>query len=103
MWTRFLPHMVRAREVLRSGVLGKVYSVIADHTRGLSNDLAHRLNALDLGAGALLDLGIYPISFAWDVLGKPEEIVSMARFKQTGADAEVALRFLLSPSNRKTL
>lgn len=93
MWTRFLPHMLRIRDIVASGALGKVYSVIADHTRDLPDDPAHRLNALELGGGALLDLGIYPISFAWDILGKPEEIMSMARFKATGADAEVATIF----------
>ena len=93
MWTRFLPHMLRIRDIVASGALGKVCSVIADHTRDLPDDPAHRLNALELGGGALLDLGIYPISFAWDILGKPEEIMSMARFKATGADAEVATIF----------
>jgi predicted dehydrogenase len=93
MWTRFLPHMVRIREIVRTGMLGDVRSVIADHTRDLPADPAHRLNALELGGGALLDLGIYPISFAWDILGKPEQIMSMARFKATGADAEVATMF----------
>jgi predicted dehydrogenase len=94
MWTRFLPHMLRIRELIASGALGTVYSVVADHTRDLPDDPAHRLNALELGGGALLDLGIYPVSFAWDILGKPEEILSMARFKATGADAEVATIFL---------
>ena len=93
MWTRFLPHMVRIREIVASGLLGDVRSVIADHTRDLSDDPQHRLNALELGGGALLDLGIYPISFAWDILGKPEQISAMARFKSTGADAEVATLF----------
>ncbi len=93
MWTRFLPHMVHIREVLASGALGQVLSVVADHTRDLPDDPAHRLNALELGGGALLDLGIYPISFAWDILGQPEEILSMARFKATGADAEVTTLF----------
>ncbi|MGY0194388.1 Gfo/Idh/MocA family protein [Leptothrix sp. BB-4] len=93
MWTRFLPHMVRIRDVVASGALGTVYSVVADHTRDLPDDPAHRLNAMELGGGALLDLGIYPISFAWDILGAPQEIVSMARFKATGADAEVATMF----------
>ena len=93
MWTRFLPHMVRIRELIASGALGTVYSVIADHTRDLPDDPGHRLNALALGGGALLDLGIYPVSFAWQVLGKPEEILSMARFKSSGADAEVATIF----------
>jgi len=93
MWTRFLPHMRRIREIIAAGTLGTVYSVVADHTRDLPADPKHRLNALELGGGALLDLGIYPISFAWDILGKPEEILSMARFKATGADAEVATIF----------
>ena len=93
MWTRFLPHMVRIREIVASGLLGDVRSVIADHTRDLSDDPQHRLNALELGGGALLDLGIYPISFAWDILGRPEHISAMARFKSTGADAEVATLF----------
>jgi len=93
MWTRFLPHMRRIRDIVASGALGTVYSVVADHTRDLPDDPAHRLNALELGGGALLDLGIYPISLAWDILGQPQEIVSMARFKATGADAEVATIF----------
>jgi predicted dehydrogenase len=93
MWTRFLPHMLRIREIIASGALGTVYSVVADHTRDLPDDPKHRLNALELGGGALLDLGIYPVSLAWDILGKPEEILSMARFKATGADAEVATIF----------
>jgi predicted dehydrogenase len=90
MWTRFLPHMLRIREIVRSGYLGAIHSVVADHTQKLSDDPAHRLNALELGGGALLDLGIYPISFAWDLLGPPITIRAMARFKATGADAEVA-------------
>ncbi|MGY0193904.1 Gfo/Idh/MocA family protein [Leptothrix sp. BB-4] len=93
MWTRFLPHMRRIREMVASGVLGTVQSVVADHTRDLPDDPAHRLNAMELGGGALLDLGIYPIAFAWDILGRPEEIQAMARFKATGADAEVTTMF----------
>jgi predicted dehydrogenase len=93
MWTRFLPHMIRVRELVASGALGEVRSLVADHARDLPSDPAHRLNALELGGGALLDLGIYPVSFAWDILDKPEAIQSMARFKATGADAEVATLF----------
>jgi predicted dehydrogenase len=93
MWTRFLPHMRRMREILAAGTLGTVYSVVADHTRDLPRDPKHRLNDLALGGGALLDLGIYPISLAFDVLGKPTEIMAMARFKETGADAEIATIF----------
>jgi predicted dehydrogenase len=93
MWTRFLPHMVRIREIVRSGVLGEIRSVVADHTQDLPDDPAHRLNALPLGGGALLDLGVYPISFTFDVLGKPKTISAVARLKETGADGTVATTF----------
>lgn len=90
MWTRYLPHMVRIREIVASGVLGEVRAATADHTQRISSDPAHRLNALELGGGALLDLGVYPISFAWDVLGAPLSVVASARLGETGADTEVA-------------
>ncbi|MGW9628577.1 Gfo/Idh/MocA family protein [Microbacterium sp. NPDC055521] len=90
MWTRYLPHMVRLREIIAEGTLGEIRSVSADHTQSLSTDAEHRINALSLGGGALLDLGIYPISFIWDVLGAPDKISATARLIDTGADAEVA-------------
>ncbi len=93
MWTRYLPHMVRIREILAAGTLGEVRAVIADHTQRISEDPTHRLNALELGGGALLDLGIYPISFAWDVLGAPTSLSATARLSETGADTEVATMF----------
>ncbi len=90
MWTRYLPHMIRIREILAAGTLGEIRAVTADHTQLISSDPAHRLNALELGGGALLDLGIYPVSFAWDVLGAPVAITAQARLGETGADTEVA-------------
>ncbi|MGO2096572.1 MAG: Gfo/Idh/MocA family protein [Candidatus Microbacterium stercoravium] len=90
MWTRYLPMMARIREIIADGTIGEVRAVSADHTQSISTDPAHRLNALDLGGGALLDLGIYPISFAWDILGEPVSIKASARIGETGADTEVA-------------
>ncbi|MBO0981300.1 Gfo/Idh/MocA family protein [Microbacterium sp. SD291] len=90
MWTRYLPHMVRIREIIADGTLGEIRAVSADHTQLLPADPAHRLNALELGGGALLDLGIYPISFIWDILGAPTSIRAVGRLIETGADAEVA-------------
>ena len=93
MWTRFLPHMVRVREILASGVLGPIRSVSAFHVQDLPDDPAHRLNAPELGGGALLDLGIYPISFTWEVLGQPSSIQASARFRETGVDSQIATIF----------
>ncbi|MGX5697471.1 Gfo/Idh/MocA family protein [Agromyces soli] len=93
MWTRYLPHMVRIRELIAAGALGEVRALIADHTQLLSADPAHRINALELGGGALLDLGVYPISFAFDLFGAPAAVRATAVFKPTGADAQVATIF----------
>lgn len=93
MWARFLPHMVRLREVIAAGTIGEVRSLTADHSQSLPDDPAHPLNASDLGGGALLDLGIYPISFAWDILGAPRIIKAQASFHATGADRQVATIF----------
>ncbi|WP_105033573.1 Gfo/Idh/MocA family protein [Cryobacterium aureum] len=93
MWTRFLPHMARIREVLAAGTLGDVRSLLADHTQDLPDDPAHRLNSLALGGGALLDLGVYPVNFAHAVFGTPDTILASASFKTTGADAQVATIF----------
>lgn len=90
MWTRYLPHMVRIRELLAEGALGEIRAVTADHTQHITADPSHRLNDLKLGGGALLDLGIYPISFIWDILGAPTSIQAIARLMETGADEEVA-------------
>ena len=90
MWTRYLPHMVRIREIIAAGTIGEVRAVVADHTQHISADPAHRLNDLALGGGALLDLGIYPVSFVHDILGAPVEVRAVGRLQPTGADSEVA-------------
>ena len=93
MWTRYLPHMVSLRERLADGAIGDVRALVADHLQALPADPAHRINALELGGGALLDLAIYPISLSWDVLGAPRTIAASATLGETGADTEVATIF----------
>lgn len=90
MWTRFLPHMAFVRSVVRSGRLGNIRSLHADHTQRLPADPAHRLNNPHLAGGALLDLGVYPLSFTHDILGAPVEITARGTLKDTGVDASVA-------------
>jgi predicted dehydrogenase len=91
MWTRFLPHMIRIRELIASGALGEVRTVIADHNQDLPKDPAHRINDRALGGGALLDLGIYPVSFAFDVLGVPETVQANSSMTATGVDRQTAV------------
>jgi predicted dehydrogenase len=91
MWTRFLPHMVRIREILAAGSIGEVRALLADHDQLLSSDPQNRINAPVLGGGALLDLGIYPISFAFDLFGAPEVVRAIATRTSTGVDRQTAV------------
>ena len=93
MWTRWLPHIVRAREIVASGTLGKIVSVMADHGQWFEHDPEHRIFAPDLGGGALLDLGIYPISFASMVLGTPARVTAVSDAAFTGVDAQTSMIF----------
>jgi predicted dehydrogenase len=72
MWTRYLPHIQKVRELLPE--LGEVKNIQADHGQSLMH--IKRLTDPNYAGGALLDLGIYPISFAFMVLGKPEKITA---------------------------
>ena len=93
MWTRWLPHMIALRELIAAGTIGDVRTVIADHNQSLPTDPAHRLNNPDLGGGALLDLGIYPVSFAWDILGEPSSVSASSTETATGVDQQTAIVF----------
>lgn len=90
MRTRYIAHMARVHQIIAAGTLGEIRAMTAEHTQSLPTDPAHRLNALELGGGALLDLGIYPISLVWDVLGAPTSIKAIGHLGETGADTEVA-------------
>jgi predicted dehydrogenase len=93
MWSRFLPHMIRLREVIAAGTIGEVRKIIASHNQNLPKDPAHRLNDPALGGGALLDLGVYPVSLAIDILGTPETIRASASMTATGVDRQTAAIF----------
>jgi predicted dehydrogenase len=91
MWTRFLPHVAKIRELLGSGRLGEVRSVLADHGQWFAQNAEHRLFAPELGGGALLDLGIYPISFASMIFGRPAKITAVSDRAFTGVDAQTSV------------
>jgi predicted dehydrogenase len=94
MWTRWLPHMLEIHELLDSGAIGEPQLLIADHTQSVPTDPHHRMNAPELGGGALLDLGVYPVSFAHDLFGEPEDVLSAAVMTATGVDRRVSATFV---------
>lgn len=93
MWTRFNPAIIRLRELIAEGAIGAVRTVTAEFGIFFPYDPEHRLFATDLGGGALLDLGIYPVSFAWMLLGQPRHVHAVAGLAPTGVDANTGLLF----------
>ena len=93
MWARFLPHYAQVREIIQSGVLGKIHTIQADHGQRLADQNIPRLVEPALAGGALLDLGIYPVSFAHMILGNPSKITSSAVITDKGVDAQTSMIF----------
>jgi predicted dehydrogenase len=91
MWTRFLPHVAEIRRLLAEGALGDLVTVIADHGQWFEHDAGSRLYAPELGGGALLDLGVYPVSFASMVLGAPDRVVALVDPAFTGVDRQTSI------------
>jgi predicted dehydrogenase len=92
MWTRYFPAMEKVRSILLNGELGEVRLVQADFCFQPAFDPDGRLFNRVLGGGALLDLGIYPVSLASMVFGgSPLKIVSNARIGVTGVDEQASV------------
>ena len=91
MWTRFLPQTDVIGQLLADGVLGELITVLADHGQYFDVDPTSRLFDPALAGGALLDLGVYPLSFASFVLGPPDDIVAAGSLTGTGVDAQVSM------------
>jgi predicted dehydrogenase len=102
MWTRYLPQTDILRQVVAAGVIGDVHLVTADFGFAVPYDPAHRIWDPALGGGALLDAGVYPISFAASVLGAPDRIVTEGDSGPGGVDVRADL-LLSYPSGARAL
>jgi predicted dehydrogenase len=90
MWSRFLPGIVEARRLIDDGIIGTPQNVLADFGFVANVAADHRLVNPALGGGALLDLGIYPLSMAAHFLGKIADVTAMAELGATGVDEQTA-------------
>jgi predicted dehydrogenase len=91
MWTRFAPLVVRLRELLAEGAIGEVRAVHADLGVVRAVDPQDRLWDPAQGGGALLDLGVYPVSFAQMLLGTPDSVQVRGLVGPTGVEMDTAL------------
>jgi len=95
MLTRHLPHVAAIRALVAQGEIGEIRSVTASYGSGAAYDPSHRLFAPELAGGALLDIGVYPLAFATDLLGMPDGVTAVGLRAPTGVDTQstVVLRY----------
>ena len=103
MWTRFLPHVAALRSVIASGLIGDVVNVTADHGQRFAPDPTSRLFDPALAGGALLDLGVYPVSFAHDLLGAPSGVTAVGSLTDTGVDGQISIALTYGERTHATL
>lgn len=104
VWTRFLPAIRGMQELVAAGVIGEVLTVKADFCISGEFGAEHRLRNKALAGGALLDLGIYPITFADIVFDAwPSRIQSSAVIGDTGVDDRSAYLFDYEAGRRAIL
>jgi predicted dehydrogenase len=91
MWMRCNPLIRRLQQLVASGVLGEVRQVRADLGFVVDKPATDRTLDPALGGGALLDMGIYPLTFAHLFLGGPSQVAATAGLSEAGADLDLAL------------
>jgi len=94
MWTRVNPLIRKAQQLIADGAIGEVRGVRNEFGLGLGFDPTHRLYDLGNGGGALLDLGVYPVTFAYLFLGPPDEVHTVGTLSATGSDETVAMQWM---------
>jgi len=97
MWSRFFPATKKALELVRSGVIGEIKYMQSDFGFAAPLNPENRVYNMDLGGGAQLDVGVYPLFLALLFLGEPDEVKSISHLAGTGADTTTSA--LLSYKN----
>ncbi|CAM5788424.1 Gfo/Idh/MocA family protein [Cellulomonas persica] len=103
MWTRFLPHVAALHQVIDAGEIGEIVNVSADHGQLMAFGPTSRLYDPALAGGALLDLGVYPVSFAHDFLGAPDAVAATGTLTETGVDGQVSIVLSYGERTQATL
>lgn len=93
LWTKFLPHYLKMKELILQGAIGEVTCVQANFGFRPENKSPSRLLELSLGGGTLMDIGIYNVFLALSVLGRPDGIMAASSPAANGIDEQCAVSF----------
>ena len=93
MWSRFIPALVKMKELIDQGEIGEVKFMHSDFGFVAPPNLDMRTFNKALGGGAQLDVGVYPMFLTLWLLGKPDYIKAFAGLATTGADENTAALF----------
>ncbi len=104
VWTRFLPAILHLEHLLSQGIIGDIHTVKANFSICDDFPPEHRLRNKSLAGGALLDLGIYPLTLAAIVFDEtPTQIQSSAIMGEGGVDESSCYLLKYGPSKRAIL
>lgn len=92
LWTRFLPAVREAKRLVDEGRIGEVREIRAELAYVRTEAADGRLFRPELGGGAALDLGVYPLSLAVHFLGRPTSVSGASQIGQSGVDVRTEFR-----------
>jgi predicted dehydrogenase len=92
-WTRFLPHYQKTKELIAEEKIGTIKYINAEFGFKPTPPIAPRIYDPALGGGSLLDIGIYPVFLALDILGKPDHISASMVAAPSGVDDQCSIQF----------
>jgi predicted dehydrogenase len=93
IWTRFIPAIRKALELIECGAIGDIVHIKADFGYKAQYDPTWRLFNKELGGGSLLDIGMYPVFLILLLMGEPDEIAADAIIGRTGVDELISAYF----------
>lgn len=103
MWTRFNPGIAWVRDLIAAGDIGDVCGVHGDLTAFRAYAPGDRLFAPELGGGAVLDVGVYVLSFALHVLGVPDVVHATGSRLPNGVEGTMSVLLGYADGRNSTL
>ena len=87
-----MPLYKKLKELLDTGVLGKVNLITMNFGSFKEYDMNNRFFNRNLAGGAMLDIGVYALSFIrWFMDSKPDQLLSQVKPAPTGVDEQAGL------------